>query len=77
MRGSAFLLANPGVLSLTGTFWNSQLKLYRAYAYAFATDPSRAVILRYPNRTIAITPHDPQHFVIRARTPMKTASYPS
>jgi hypothetical protein len=72
MHGSVCLLANPGVFSLTGIFWNRQLKLYRAYA----TDPSRAVILRYPKQTIVITPHDPQHFIVRARTLMKTMAYP-
>ncbi len=72
MQGSIRFLGNGGLFPLTGLFWNRQLKLYRAYA----TDPSRAVILRYPNRIIVITPHDPQHFIVRARTLMKTAAYP-
>jgi hypothetical protein len=72
MRGSIRVLANGGVFSFTGRFWNRKLGWYRA----FATDPSRAVVLRYPKRTIVITPHDPQHFIMRARTLLKVAEFP-
>lgn len=58
--------------SITGTFWSRKLGWYRA----FATDPSRAVVLRYPKRTIVITPHDPQHFIMRAGTLIKVAGFP-
>lgn len=72
MRGSIRVLANGGVFSFTGRFWNRKLGWYRA----FATDPSRAVVLRYPKRTIVITPHDPQHFIMRAGTLIKAAEFP-
>lgn len=72
MRGSLRLWANGGLFSFTGEFWNRRLGRYRA----LATDPQRAVVLRYPRRTIVITPHDPQHFIMRARTLLKTAQYP-
>ena len=71
MSGSLRLLGNGGLFSLTGFFWNRQLKLYRVYA----TDPSRAVILRYPKRIVVITPHDPQHFIMRAGTLIKTLGF--
>jgi hypothetical protein len=71
MQGSFRVFGNGGVFSLTGFFWNRQLKFYRAYA----TDPSRAVILRYTDRVVVITPHDPQHFIVRARTLLKTAGF--
>jgi hypothetical protein len=64
MRGSVRIFGNGGLFSITGEFWNRRLGRYRA----LATDPSRAVILRYPRRVIVITPHDPQHFIMRART---------
>jgi hypothetical protein len=64
MHGSLRLFGNGGLFSISGFFWNRQLKLYRAYA----TDPARAVVLRYPKRIVVITPHDPQHFIMRART---------
>ena len=63
MRGSVRVFGNGGLFSITGRFWNRKLGWYRAYA----TDPSRAVVLRYPKRTVVITPHDPQHFIMRAR----------
>jgi hypothetical protein len=72
MRGSFRVFGNNGLFSITGRFWNRKLGWYRA----FATDPSRAVVLRYPKRTIVITPHDPQHFIMRARTLLKVAEFP-
>lgn len=71
MRGSIRVLANGGVFAFTGRFWNTKLGWYRAYA----TDPSRAVVLRYPRRTIVITPHDPQQFIMRAGTFIKVAGF--
>lgn len=67
MQRSIRLTGNDGLFSFTGGFWSRKLRRYRA----LATDPSRAVVLRYPKRTIVITPHDPQHFIMRARTLMK------
>jgi hypothetical protein len=67
MRNSLRLFGNGGLFSFTGLFWNRRVGRYRA----LATDPDRAVVLRYPKRTIVITPHDPQHFIMRARTILK------
>jgi hypothetical protein len=67
MIGSVRLFANGGVLSYTGYFWNRKIGRYRA----LATDPSRAIVLRYAKRKIVITPDDPQRFIVRARTAMK------
>lgn len=72
MRGSVRLLGNWGLFSITGRYWNRKYGSYRA----FATDPSRAVVLRYSNETVVITPHDPQHFIMRARTLIKAADFP-
>ncbi len=72
MRGSIRALANGGVFSYTGRYWNLKLGWYRA----LATDPSRAVVLRYARRTVVISPHDPQHFIMRARTLIKVADFP-
>jgi hypothetical protein len=67
MSSSLRLFGNGGLLSYTGYFWNRRLGRYRA----FATDPSRAVVLTYPRRKIVITPDDPQRFIVRARTILK------
>jgi hypothetical protein len=72
MLGSWPLSGNAGFFAITGRYWNKTLGWHRA----FATDLSRAVVLRYPNRTIVITPHDPQHFIMRARTFLKVADFP-
>lgn len=71
MRGSLRLLGIVGLFSFVGWHWNKPLRLY----LALATDPSRAVILRYPRRTIVITPHDPQQFIMRARTLLNTTAF--
>jgi hypothetical protein len=71
MRRSWKLFGNAGLYCYTGLYWNRQLGFYRAYA----TDPSRAVILRYAHRNIVITPHDPQHFIMRARTLAGTTAF--
>jgi hypothetical protein len=38
--------------------------------------PEPRVVLRYAKRTIVITPHDPQHFIMRAGTFIKVAGFP-
>lgn len=70
MERSIRLFGNGGLLSFTGYFWNRKLGRYRA----FATDPSRSVVLSYPKRKIVITPDDPQRFIVRARTLLKHKS---
>ncbi len=72
MQGSLRIFGNGGLLSFTGEFWNRKLGRYRA----LATDPDRAVVLRYARRVIVITPHDPQQFIMRARSLLKFAASP-
>jgi hypothetical protein len=71
MRGAWRLFGNGGLYSFTGEFWSRRIGRFRA----LATDPDRAVVLRYPSRTIVITPHDPQHFIMRLRTLLQTAAW--
>ena len=73
MKGSLRLFGNAGLFSFSGHFWNRRLGRFRA----LATDPSRAVVLRYPKRTVVITPGDPQHFIMRARTLLNTRGFSS
>lgn len=72
MHGSLRVLGNGGLFSFSGEFWNRKLGRYRA----LATDPDRAVVLRYPKRVVVITPHDPQQFIMRARSILKFADSP-
>ena len=59
MEGSLRAFGNGGLFSFCGLYRNGKLGFYRA----FATDPKRAVILRFSNRTVVITPDLPEQFV--------------
>ena len=68
-KGSVRLFGNGGLFSFTGLFWKRKLGCYRA----FATDPARAVILKFRTGTIVVTPDDPQRFIVRLRTHLASA----
>jgi hypothetical protein len=50
---------NGGFFSFTGLFYNRKLGFHRA----FVTDHIRTVVLRYPHRTVVVSPADPEAFV--------------
>ncbi len=50
---------NGGMFSVTGKFENDRLGSYRA----FVTDPARCVVLRFSDRTVVVTPGQPDDFV--------------
>jgi hypothetical protein len=54
-KGSLRVFGNGGLYSFTGLFRNKKLGTYRL----FATDLSRAVVLRLPRRVVVITPASP------------------
>lgn len=59
MRWSLRTFGNGGLFSFTGHFWNKPLGAYRA----FVTDPHRTVVLRFPTRTVVVSPAAPEEFV--------------
>lgn len=59
MRGSLRLCGNGGMLSITGWYRNRTLGNYRA----FVTELNNTVVLRFPKRTIVISPENPERFV--------------
>jgi hypothetical protein len=64
LRGSVRLFGNGGLFAISGWFWNRRIGRFRAYA----TDPGRAVLLRYRDGSkVLLTPHDVQHFIVRVR----------
>jgi len=64
LQGSLRLFGNGGLFGISGWFWNRRIGRFRAYA----TDPQRAVLLRYRDgRKVVVTPHDVQHFIVRVR----------
>jgi hypothetical protein len=72
MQGAIRTTGNDGFFSITGRFWSRTLGWHRA----FATDLGRAVVLRYAGRTIVISPHDPQQFIMRAGTFIRISGFP-
>ena len=65
LRGSLRLFGNGGLFAISGWFWNRRIGRFRA----FVTDPERMVLLRYGDgKKVVVTPHDVQHFIVRART---------
>ena len=59
MRRSLRTFGNGGLFCFAGQFRNKRLGAYRA----FATAPQLAVVLKFPDRTVVVTPDDPQKFV--------------
>jgi hypothetical protein len=59
MKGSIRLAGNGGLFAFCGWFRNSKLGVYRA----FCTDVAHAVVLRFPDRTVVVTPDQPEKFV--------------
>ena len=59
MSRSIRLFGNGGLFSFTGLYRNRDLGLYRAYV----TDLNRCVVLRFPTRTVVISPELPDRFV--------------
>lgn len=59
MRWSVRLWGNGGFFSFTGFYFNRLLGRYRAWV----TDPRRVVVLRFPARTVVISPAEPEEFI--------------
>jgi hypothetical protein len=59
LLGSVRRLGNGGFFAITGTYSNPRVGRFRAWA----TDPARAVVLRFADHTVVLTPDDPQRFV--------------
>ena len=66
MSRSIRLFGNGGLFCFAGIFRNHKLGRYRA----FATSPKNSVILRFPKRTIVVTPEDPEGFSEMVRNRM-------
>ena len=59
MRGALRVFGNGGVYSFTGLYWKKGFGSFRA----FVTDLNRCVVLRLPQRTIVVSPGEPDRFV--------------
>jgi hypothetical protein len=68
LHKSTRLFGNGGFFCFAGWFRNGRLGVFRA----FATDATRAVVLRFSDKTVVITPDDPQRFVTEIKIPHET-----
>lgn len=71
LKEAKLLLGYGGVFSHVGFYWHAEWRLLRV----LATDPSRSVVVSFANRRLVITPHDPQQFIVRVRTMLKTKDF--
>ena len=58
MKGSIRLFGCGGFFVYCGLFLNRKVGRYRAYA----TNPANAVVLRFGERTVVVTPDEPERF---------------
>lgn len=63
LKKSMRIFGNSGLFAFTGIYRNQKLGVFRVYA----TDASRAVVLRFSDRTVVVTPDDPQKFVAEVK----------
>ena len=64
LQSSIRLCGNGGLFAFVGLFRNSKLGNYRAYV----TDAKNAVVLKFFERTVVISPGNPQKFVAEIKT---------
>lgn len=68
-RWAVIRIGNGGFFSCTGWRYSPRLGFYRV----FATDRHRVVMLRYSNRTVAVSPDAPDEFVHDLAVPSRVA----
>jgi hypothetical protein len=59
MAGSVRTLGNGGLYSFSGWYRSKSLGSFRAYV----TDPQRAVVLTFADRSVVVSPAEPERFV--------------
>jgi Bacterial PH domain len=69
MSRSIRTFGNGGLFCIAGAFRNTTLGAY----CAFATDPARAVVLKFQDRTVVLTPDRPDEFVAKIRAMRRLA----
>lgn len=59
IKGALRIFGNGGLFGITGLYWNKALGRFRI----FATDPKKAVVMRLHDRTVVISPDEPEAFL--------------
>jgi Bacterial PH domain len=58
------VFGNGGLGSIRGRFWSKRLGKF----YAFLSGTENAVVLRWPDRVVAVSPADPEFFITCAKS---------
>ncbi len=64
LKGALRIMGNGGLGSIRGRFWSRRMGRFEA----FLTDPELAVALRWRDRTVVVSPADPEFFIHSARS---------
>jgi hypothetical protein len=64
LRWAFRLCGNGGLGSIRGRYWSRRVGKF----YAFLTDPEKAVVLRWPDKTVVVSPEDPEFFIYSVRS---------
>jgi hypothetical protein len=64
MRWAVKRFGNSGLGSIRGRFWSRRVGRF----YAFLTGTENAVVLRWPDKVVAVSPADPEFFIYSAKS---------
>jgi hypothetical protein len=64
MKWAMKLYGNGGLGAIRGRFWSKRVGTFQASL----TDADYAVVLRWPDRVIAVSPADPEYFITCAKS---------
>jgi hypothetical protein len=64
MRWAVKRFGNDGLGAIRGRFWSKRVGSF----YAFLTSTENAVVLRWPDKVVAVSPADPDFFIYSARS---------
>jgi len=64
MRWAVKKFGNGGLGSIRGRFWSKRVGNF----YAFLTGTENAVVLRWPDKVVAVSPADPDFFIYSVRS---------
>lgn len=64
MRWAVKTFGNGGLGSIRGRFWSKRVGRF----YAFLTCTENAVVLRWPDKVVAVSPADPEFFIYCAKS---------
>jgi hypothetical protein len=75
LRGARTQRGNKGIGAITGRFKSKRIGRFDAVL----TDVEKAVVLRWPDKALAVSPNDPEFFILMVRKsaglPMTRASH--